>query len=214
VTHVLWDLDGTLVRNAPGAGGLYHEAIELAVGREIAERVPNQHGATDAMVLHEMIAHHQLDARLRSAATAYLDELSRLRWEKGEVREPCPGVPEALAAVAEAGHVNALLTGNGRDRARYKLLAAGIDADLFDWTRSYFGDRTLIRSDLARRAAAELDAPVIVGDTPRDGDAAFVSRLRFVGVATGAYAAEELGEHAVLVVDDLVEGLPGLLALL
>jgi phosphoglycolate phosphatase-like HAD superfamily hydrolase len=214
VTHVLWDLDGTLVRNVAGAGSLYHEAIELAAGRDIAERVANQHGATDALVLHEMIAHHQLDPKLRGAATAYLEELSRLRWQKGEVREACPGIPEALAAVSAAGHTNALLTGNGRERARYKLLSASLDVDAFDWTHSYFGDRTLIRSDLAKRAAAELEDPIIVGDTPRDGDAAFVSRLRFLAVATGAFPAEELGAHAVTVVADMVDGLPVLLELL
>ena len=130
------------------------------------------------------------------------------------MREPCPGVPNALAAVAAAGHTNALLTGNGRERARYKLLAASIDVTQFDWTHSYFGDRTLIRSDFAKRAAHDLDRPLIVGDTPRDGDAAFVSRLQFVGVATGAYGVDDLGAHAVAVLDDLVSGLPKLLDVL
>jgi phosphoglycolate phosphatase len=214
VTYVLWDLDGTLVRNTENAGSLYHEAVELAAGKPIGDPVPNQHGLTDAMVLSEMIVAHDLDPKLRGAATAYLEELSRLRFEHGEVREACPGAPEALAAVAQAGHTNALLTGNGRERARFKLLAASLDVTLFDWEHSYFGDRTLIRSDLAKRAAHDLDEPIIVGDTPRDGDAAFVSRLRFVGVATGAYGVADLGAHAVAVIDDLESGLPALLDVL
>jgi phosphoglycolate phosphatase-like HAD superfamily hydrolase len=206
--YLLWDVDGTLVLNAAGAGNLYHEAVELAAGRSIADRMPNTHGKTDAQILAETLAHHELSPELHAAAALHLDELSRLRHERGEHRQLCPGVDRALRAATDAGWINALLTGNGRRRSAFKLEGAGLDLDLIDWDHSYFGDQTLVRSELTRRAAAELDGRVvIIGDTPNDGIAADAAGFEFLAVATGAFTVEELGAtSAVAVLPDLETG--------
>jgi len=211
---LLWDVDGTLVRNGTDAGNLYHEAVELAAGHAIEVRLPNRHGKTDGQILRETLEAHGLPEELHSLASEHLDELSRLRHEAGNHRVLCPGVREALAATTAAGWTNALLTGNGLARSRYKLTGAGLDESLFDWDRSYFGNVSPIRSDLTLRAAAELEGrAIIVGDTPNDDWAADVAGLEFIGVATGAYTAEDLREtKAVLVIDDLDTGLDELLA--
>lgn len=212
--YLLWDVDGTLVFNGKDAGNLYHEAVELAAGRTIADAMPNTHGKTDAQILAETLAYHVLDPHLHAAAALHLDELSRLRHERGDHRVLCPGVDAALRACARAGFVNGLLTGNGRQRSRYKLSGAGLDLGLIDWEHSYFGDTTLARSDLTRRAADELDdRAIIVGDTPNDGIAADAAGFAFVAVATGAFTREELSAtSAVAVLADLESGLPRLLS--
>jgi len=216
-TIILWDVDGTLVLNGKDAGNLYHEAIELAVGHPIANRLPNTHGKTDGQILRESLEAHGLDADLHASASRHLDELSRLRHENGNHRELAPGVAEALTATAAAGYRNALLTGNSANRSRYKVTGAGLSADLFEWDHSYFGDVTPVRSDLTLRAAAEHpdDVLVIVGDTLGDDVAATAAGLAFIAVATGVFAAEQLREtNAIVVVEDLATGLDAVLTAL
>jgi phosphoglycolate phosphatase-like HAD superfamily hydrolase len=215
--YILWDVDGTLVRNGKDAGNLYHEAIELAVGHAIAVRLPNTHGKTDGQILRESLAAHGLPEALHASASVHLDELSRLRHENGNHREICPGVLAALAAASNAGWVNALLTGNSANRSRYKVTGAGIDPTLFDWDHSYFGHETPVRSDLTLAAKADhpSDVLVIIGDTPGDDIAARAAGIPFLAVATGVYPADDLRETgAELVVDDLESGLDSLLGAL
>ena len=214
-TYLLWDVDGTLVRNGADAGNMYHDAVELAAGHPIGARLPNSHGKTDALVLQEQLAAHGLAPELHGGAVQHLDELSRLRHERGHHRELCPGVAEALAATAARGWVNCLLTGNSASRSRYKVTGAGLAAELFDWDHSWFGSLTPVRSDLtvqARRKLAD-DVLVVIGDTPGDDVAAAVAGIPFIAVATGVYLAEDLRETgAILVIDDLATGLEVLLA--
>ena len=217
MNYILWDVDGTLVRNGKDAGNLYHESLERVVGGRIDNRLPNTHGKTDGQIITESLAAHGLDAALHSRALAHLDDLSRERHEAGNHREPCPGALEAVAAAATLGFTNGLLTGNSAARARYKITGAGFDADLFDWGFSYFGDRSPVRSEVTLRARAAVgDARVvIVGDTPNDGVAADAAGMEFIAVATGAFSAADLeATSATLVVDDLVSGLDAVLAAL
>lgn len=217
MNYILWDVDGTLVRNGRDAGNLYHEAVELALGRAIENRLPNTHGKTDGQIITETLAAHGLDPHLHAAALHHLDELSRLRHESGSHRELCPGAIEAVEAAAAAGWTNGLLTGNSAARARFKVTGAGFDAALFDWEHSYFGERSPARSELTLRARAEIGdvRTVIIGDTPNDGNAAQTAGMEFIGVATGVFTVEDLQEtNAVLVVVDLAAGLPAILKLL
>lgn len=213
-TYILWDVDGTLVRNGKDAGNLYHEAVELAVGHAIDNRLPNTHGKTDGQILRETLAAHGLPDDLHSDASRHRDELSRLRHESGNHRELCPGVHEALAATAAKGWVNCLLTGNSASRSRFKVTGAGVDASAFDWEHSWFGEVSAVRSELTMRARAELpnDTIVIVGDTPGDGIAATAAGIPFIAVATGVYEADDLRlTDAVAVIDDLETGLDELI---
>jgi phosphoglycolate phosphatase len=213
-TYILWDVDGTLLRNGREAANLYHEAIELTAGRALPVVFPQMHGKTDGQVLAETLAAHELDPQLHSVARHHLDELSRLRHERGLHREICPGVPEAIALFGHRGWTNLLLTGNGENRARFKIEGSGLPVDAFDWTRSYFGDVTPLRSELTIRARAELDGRlVVIGDTPADEAAARAAGIPFIGVATGVYSAVDLREeHATTVVDDLATGLDEVIA--
>lgn len=213
-TFVLWDIDGTLIQNTPSAGTLYLDAIEHVTGVRPTVPVADPHGMTEGQLLTELMTLNGLDPARLHEVLFDLDALSREQHLRGWDRDPCAGVDAALAAVAERGWVNALLTGNGPNRARYKLLAAGIDPELFDWDHSYFGHESPTRHHLtagARSALAEHTA-VIVGDTPNDGLAADSAHIPFLAVATGVYSADELRPtNAVVVIDDLETGLPALL---
>lgn len=214
---VLWDVDGTLLMNGAKAGSLYDEAIEYVSGYAPGGTRPGEHGKTDGQIIAERLAQYELDPDLHGAVGAKLDELSVVASTGSHRRTPTPGVDAALAAVADEGWTNALLTGNSPTRARAKLSGAGIDVDAFDWEHSFFGDRSRQRSEITAAArAALLDQPsVIIGDTPSDDLAAATAGIPFIAVATGIFSAAELRTTgAVVVLDDLISGLPELRSML
>lgn len=209
-THVLWDIDGTLIRNGATAGNLYLDSIEQVTGTRPTVRVSDPHGMTEGQLLAAILELNGLEAAAIGPVLTRLDELSLAQHEAGATRERCPGVLEALAAVSARGWVNALLTGNGPNRARYKVIAAGIDPDLFDWEHSAFGHLSPTRHDLTASARDILGdrQAVIIGDTVKDGEAADTAGLPFIAVATGAYTVQQLREtSAIVVVEDLEVGL-------
>lgn len=213
---VLWDVDGTLLLNSTRAGSYYRRAIEevAGVGPAPDEPLAVEHGKTDAGIVTERLARWGGDPAHFDAVSRRLDELSDAYLTDGRRREAAPGVDAALHAVAGAGWTNGLLTGNSRHRARVKLQGAGIDVDAFDWERSWFGDRTPARADLTAAARRDLAgaSAVILGDTPADGLAADAVGFPFLAVATGVYDEAALrATSAVLVMADLVTGLPALL---
>ncbi|MCU1558508.1 MAG: phosphatase [Microbacteriaceae bacterium] len=215
--YVLWDVDGTLLRNGINAGGLYGEAIELAIGRPLEFPVPRVHGKTDGQIIWEALEANALPRDLHSLASVHLDRLSLERHLGGSRREIAPGIVDALQAFADRGVVNALLTGNSANRTRYKMEGAGLDPGAFDWRHSYFGDTAPVRAEITLRAAAELYGQrlIIIGDTPGDGIGADAAGIPFIAVATGHYSAAELREtSAVLVIDDLAGGLSEVLEVL
>ena len=213
-TYILWDIDGTLIYNTPSAGALYLDSIEQVTGVRPTEPVKDPHGMTEGQLLLAILEVNGLDQGRLGDVLYQLDILSREQHERGHVRDACVGAQAAIAAVAERGWTNALLTGNGPNRARYKLLAAGFDPEDFDWEHSYFGHQSPTRHHLtagARSALGSHDA-VIIGDTPNDGLAADSAGIPFIAVATGIYSADQLlPTSALVVVDDLESGLDSVL---
>lgn len=213
-TYILWDIDGTLIYNTPSAGALYLDAIEHVTGVRPTVPVPDPHGMTEGQLLVALLEVNGLDTGRLGDVLYDLDVLSREQHERGLVREACAGAPEALVAVKERGWTNALLTGNGPNRARYKLLAAGYDPEDFDWEHSYFGHESPTRHHLTAGARSALagQRAIIIGDTPNDGLAADSARIPFIAVATGIYSADQLRHtSALVVVDDLSAGLDAVL---
>ncbi|WP_181439652.1 HAD family hydrolase [Curtobacterium sp. MCBD17_032] len=206
-TTVLWDIDGTLVRNAASPGNLYHLALERALGRDLPLLVGHQHGRTDAGIIVEHVRAHHLEDDLVPTVSGHLRDLSEERHRSGDRRTPAPGAIDLVRRFASLGWRNGLLTGNSAHRARIKLLGAGFDVDAFDWDHSYFGDEQVERSGVTALAAAALGGTraVIVGDTPRDGEAADAVGIPFLAVATGVYDVDALrATSAVAVARDCV----------
>lgn len=213
-TYILWDIDGTLIYNTPTAGGLYLDAIEHVTGVRPTVPVEEPHGMTEGQLLAAILEVNGQDVSRVGEVLYDLDVLSREQHERGHVRDACVGVDAALEAVSARGWTNALLTGNGPNRARYKLLAAGIDPALFDWEHSYFGHESPTRHHLTAGARSALgpDDAFIIGDTPNDGLAADSAGIPFVAVATGVYSADELrSTSAIVVTDNLADGLDDVL---
>jgi phosphoglycolate phosphatase-like HAD superfamily hydrolase len=206
-TVVLWDIDGTLVHNATSPGNLYHLALERTVGRDLEQLVGHQHGRTDAGIIANHLEAHGLDLGLRDTVSGHLQDLSAERSRAGDHRTAAAGVVALVGRMAERGWHSGLLTGNSAFRAETKLRGAGLDVRAFDWEHSYFGEHDVARTDITRRAATALRGrrTVIVGDTPRDGEAADAAGIPFLAVATGVYDVDALrATSAVAVARDCV----------
>jgi phosphoglycolate phosphatase-like HAD superfamily hydrolase len=115
---------------------------------------------------------------------------------------PVPGAEAALAALKDTpGVLQSVLTGNLKPLAVAKLTAFGFDKFL-DFDIGGYGWDHVERGhlvDIARRRAAEkygavLDATstILIGDTPRDIEAAHVGRAVAIAVATGLSSPTEL----------------------
>jgi phosphoglycolate phosphatase-like HAD superfamily hydrolase len=112
-----------------------------------------------------------------------------------------PGVVDLLVALRIRGDaVLGLLTGNYPEGAAIKLRAAGIDPAWFVVTA--FGDEAATRPALVALALRKWEAlegrpvdparAIVIGDSPRDVEAALANGCLAVAVGTGKYDHERL----------------------
>lgn len=213
---LLFDIDGTLV-SAGGAGRRALERAAAAVyGPPAIEALAaiRFDGMTDLLILREACAllgrpfERGECTRIFAAYVAALaEELPRGRYQVHA------GVPALLEALAHAGALLGLGTGNVRGGAMAKLAHGGLHHH-FDF--GGFGEDGESREDILRaaiaRAGGRRGAPVapadvtVIGDTPRDVEAARAVGCGAVGVATGRFSAAALRDAGAHRVFDSLEG--------
>jgi phosphoglycolate phosphatase len=215
---VLWDVDHTLVDAAGVGSQAFRAAFRQLFGGDDALRLPPMAGRTDrAIVTDLLVANGVADPHpyledFRLAAEQALIGLEGVLRAEGRA---LPGAVAAVSALRDTSAVQTLLTGNIRAFAEAKMRMFGLSEHL-DLDIGAYGWAHPVRArlvDLARSAAGARHgrefsgrATVLVGDTPRDVEAALATGAAVVGVATGRYGAAELraaGAHAVL--DDLAD---------
>jgi phosphoglycolate phosphatase-like HAD superfamily hydrolase len=228
-TVVLFDIDGTLIT----CGGAGRRAMERAL-REIAPHATTDFsfgGMTDPAIVRRALRQNtrvresheppesaaDKEALIDRALERYLDLLSD-ELPRSEGYAVLPGVRRAIEALERERDAGApiaigLGTGNLVRGAELKLRPADL------WHRFDFGgfgsddeDRPTLLRHGATRGAQRLGAPadafvtVVIGDTPRDVQAARAIGSRCLAVATGSYAREDLAaERPDHVLDTLLE---------
>ena len=216
---VFFDIDGTLIV-APGSGREALARATAATFRRDLEQCRQRlgevdfRGATDGTIVArygELLELPLLgDARL---VAAYLDALDEV-LDETEVTL-LPGVEALLEALGGRHHTHfGLLTGNIREAARRKLARVGLD-HLVDHIGA-FGDDGHDRTEIVAAAleqsgavGAKPWATLIVGDSPRDIQAAHHWGAPAVAVATGWNSRAELAACGPqLLLDNLAEAGP------
>ena len=216
---LLFDIDGTLVSTGGAGAVAWKQAFEELHG------IPADIGQfTDAGMTDPDVGAQTFEAVMHRKATAReLAQLIQRRLEhlpeaiaQSEGYRVLPGVPERLRQLSREGHLLGLITGNG-DGAAFVKLSRG---DLMRWFS--FGayatagvDRTGIVRRAVERGEAMLGCDVpnedifVVGDTPRDVEAAHEAGCTAIAVATGHHDAAALREAgADHVLETLEEELP------
>jgi phosphoglycolate phosphatase len=177
-------------------------------------------GETDPQVARAtfsaVIGHDPSDDELDRLYAQYLLHLADDILVSAEYRV-LPGVDQTLIALGEAGVLLGLVSGAMEGAARTKLIPANLNRYFIFGT---YGSDSPDRAELtglgiekAARLHAKLtpDQVFVVGDTPRDHDAAKAAGAVSVGVATGHYSKDELTAAGFdFVLGSLRESFPGL----
>ena len=206
-TLVLWDIDGTLLKGSHVATTAFNLALRETYQLGVEPRRIDYGGKTDSQIALEVLALHAVDEAAALHGLSHFHEryteLVRCAYDElcAGIR-PLPGAHEVVEAIAAAGAIQSVLTGNLRDTAELKLRAAGL-LDKVDLEAGAFGSDHRNRDELVPMARSRASARhgslgqvVVVGDTPRDIACGKAGGARTVAVATGSWDLAQLREHA------------------
>lgn len=211
---MLWDVDHTLIDNAGVSKLIYASAFQSLAGRSPSAAAPTE-GRTDRAIMRAYFEAEGLDAppwptvqaALMEAGISHRANLAR----SGSV---LPGVQDVLEKLAtDCRIVQSVLTGNIRSNAELKLGAFGLDR-LLELEVGAYGADAEHRPDLVPVAVARFEgllgelpsAVVLIGDTPRDVEAANEAGASILAVATGVHKAADLeSAGADIVFDNLAD---------
>jgi phosphoglycolate phosphatase-like HAD superfamily hydrolase len=199
----LFDIDGTLLRDT---GRIHMDSfvpsIRRVTGFEVTLEGISIHGNTDTAILREAcrragISDEILDPQLEAIFEAMSQTVDAQRAVM--VLPLMPGAVDTLRHLTGKGALLGIATGNLEAIGWIKMEVAG----LRQWFRfGGFSDRFPVRSELIGQAArkarklAGAEARVcVVGDTPRDIEAAHANSLPVISVATGKFSFDELLEY-------------------
>lgn len=197
---MLWDVDHTLIENAGVSKEIYADAYTQLTGTAPTHPAVTE-GRTDPDIMTDLLRSHaapefpweRVEEALRRAGAKHRQALAHRGWV-------LPGVRELVIALADAEAVQTVVSGNIRANAEVKLSGFG----LMEWldldVGGYGSDSrhraelvTLAKTRVARKyhASSGIEATVI-GDTPRDVEAARNGGARVLAVASGIHSMSTL----------------------
>lgn len=199
---LLFDIDQTLIDTAGVGMRCLSRALHEVAGISVEGMGIVPDGKTDPSILAEMLtgAGHSLDGRESEVWLLYARYLGEALARGGSRHETKPGVPRLLEALAvDERACLGLLTGNLEPTARIKLGAFGLDRYFSVGAYgSDHSDRRALGPVALARAREHFDVPFapehvwVIGDTPRDVDAAHAFGARALAVATGRIPLDAL----------------------
>lgn len=204
IRAVLFDIDGTLLITGGAGGVAWQRGFEELHGVEANVAEHTDAGMTDpeiaAIIFREVIGREGTAEERAKAIGCYLKHLPDAVAESAGYRL-MPGVEELLDRLIDAGLLLGLVTGNIEAAAHIKLARAHLNRFFsFGGYGSDSADRTEVtkaalgRGELVSGGALSNGSCIAVGDTPRDVKAGHGAGIKVVGVATGSYSAEQLGD--------------------
>jgi phosphoglycolate phosphatase len=201
---ILFDIDGTLTRTQNGYIP-FNEAIQKTFGicGDIRTVVPD--GNTDPMIVRDIFAKANvaieiLDTEWRRFSATLRDCYKSAVEQGATTVRPLPGATALLQVLSDDEKFYcSVVTGNFEVSAAVKLEAAGLARYL---CRGGYASDSQHRSDLPQIAKARWEEAsgrtllpeqcVVIGDTPKDLDAARHNQMKCILVGTGRYPLEEL----------------------
>ena len=204
----LFDIDGTLLRSRDRIHfNSFAQSVREVTGHEISLESVLLHGGTDTAILREAFTHAGIEAPVWEPHTEAILEAMRqiIQLRRSEMDLwTMPAVAETLKHLAGKGALLGLATGNLEAIGWTKVEAVGLKqwfrfggfSDRFEVRSAMVADavaqaRTLLKSDHAAYPSGQMSI-CVVGDTPRDIQAARANGLTVIAVATGNYSFAEL----------------------
>jgi phosphoglycolate phosphatase len=213
----LFDIDGTLLRSRDRVHvESFASSVKHVLGFEVSLAGVALAGNTDTGILREACALARvpsdvLEPQVAAILEAMCHNVTGRRHELDLVL--MPGVTETLRHLVKNGALLGVATGNLEMIGWIKIEQAG----LREWFRfGGFSDQFPVRSELigdaaskAREIAGARARICVVGDTPRDIEAARTNGLPVIAVATGHFTFDALLEHHPEVCTTTLAGLLG-----
>jgi len=216
---VLFDVDETLVHTGGAGARSWRSAFQALYGIPADIGQHTSAGETDPEVAAEtfrgVLHRDPTPDELSRLYARYLLALAEDIWTSPEYRV-LPGAEQILVRLEEAGVMLGLVSGAMEGAARTKLLPANLNRFfVFGAYGSDSPDRaelTALAIEKATRLHGRLTPAqvFVVGDTPRDIEAARAAGAVSVGVATGHYSADQLAATGDHVLGSLEDRFPGL----
>ncbi|NPA22280.1 MAG: HAD family hydrolase [Candidatus Micrarchaeota archaeon] len=201
---LLFDIDGTLMKTS--SLDLHVKAFShgfrkvYGIDTHIGKLGKRSYGQLDKRIIYEVLKLHGLsDQTIFSRIDEMIEEMSDyfVKHVKDARMEAIPGVKEALEQLKrKEGLVLGLLTGNLERIAWAKLEKMGIK-DYF--SLGAFGNEAMERYKLVEIAKQKVQQAIeetyVIGDTPRDIEAAKKGGAISIAVTTGNFDEEGLRQH-------------------
>ncbi|MBE0607846.1 MAG: HAD hydrolase-like protein [Dehalococcoidia bacterium] len=224
VLAILFDVDGCLISTGGAGTQAWRYAFERLHGIPADIGEFTEGGMTDPTVgrltFVRVLGREPTDREMARLLAAYLDRLD-VEVERSPGYRVLPGVESLLPQLVDAGILLGVVSGALEAAAHIKLARGRLNRFFcFGGYGSDSNDRAELTRLAIERAGRIHGHPLgatqllVVGDTPRDVDAAQAAGAIAVGVATGKYTAKALrlaGADHVLAT--LEEPLPGVLNL-
>lgn len=197
---MLFDIDGTLVQGAKCHYQAYIEGVKKFYGLEDYVHSINAAGKSDKLILNEILTlggltTEEIQENFQDCLDFMTDYyLKNVQYENVRALD---GTGELLEELKRKNVLLGLVTGNLEPIAYAKLGRAGLDGY---FSFGGFGSDNADRSLMVKKALTiaknqfgfEGDKIFVVGDTPRDVEAAHAYNLETIAVATGMYGIQEL----------------------
>jgi phosphoglycolate phosphatase len=223
---ILFDVDGCLISTGGAGARAWHRAFATLYGVPADIGQSSEAGMTDPEVgrltFAGALGREPTARELARLLGTYLDGLAD-EVARSPGYRVMPGVQALLPQLVEAGVLLGIVSGALEAAAHIKLARGGL-------TRFFafggYGSDSRDRAELTRRAidragqicgqALDRRGVLVVGDTPRDIEAAHAVGAVAVGVATGKYTLEQLraagADYALATLASPLPGVPELLA--
>jgi phosphoglycolate phosphatase len=219
---ILFDVDGCLISTGGAGARSWRHAFEALHGVPADIGAFTEAGMTDPEVgrrtFTRVIGREPTDGEMARLLGAYLDRLGTEVAQSPDYRV-MPGVTTLLPRLVNSGIPLGIVSGALEAASHIKLARA--DLNRFFCFGGY-GSDSRDRGELTRVAIARaggiqghtLDPTrvLVIGDTPRDIEAAHAAGAIAVGVATGKYTVAALhsagADHALPTLETPLPGLP------
>jgi phosphoglycolate phosphatase-like HAD superfamily hydrolase len=217
---ILFDIDGCLISTGGAGTKAWRHAFDRLHGIPADIGQFTEAGMTDPEVgrltFVRVLGREPTDQDLARLLGAYLERLVT-EVERSPGYRVMTGVMALLPRLVDVGIMLGLVSGALEAAAHIKLARAGLNR-FFSF--GGYGSDSSDRGELTRVAidrcghlhghAMDPGRVLVVGDTPRDVEAAHAARTVAVGVATGMYTLDDLrAAGADYVLATLEEPLPG-----
>ena len=218
---ILFDIDGTLLTTGGAGARSWTWAFETLYGVPADIGNFSEDGMTDPDVargtFRGALGRDPSDRELARLLAAYLE---RLPHEVGtsDGYRVLPGARNLLERLRKEGYLMGVVTGALEAAAHIKLARGGLNGFFaFGGYGSDSPERDVLTGRAIDRARGTIGRPIdarsvyVVGDTPKDIQAAQAVGAVGVGVASGKYSAQDLrSAGADIALESLEQPMPGL----